>query len=98
MSDMRKGDMDPRKRRYRSGSRFFVSGGLWYFSTREGTVEGPFSDRYSAEKVLEGYALVMDSAFPVSELSLADDAAPQAAAPRSVHLTELGIGRIVPLR
>jgi hypothetical protein len=44
-------------------SRFFKSGGKWYFATREGTMEGPYDMRREAEYKLESYIKVMVSAF-----------------------------------
>ena len=35
--------------------RFFTEGGQWYFSTRENTIEGPFSNREEAEQELMLY-------------------------------------------
>jgi Domain of unknown function (DUF6316) len=95
MAEGRKDDTDSIKRWFRSGSRVFVNGGLWYFHTREGTVEGPYADKYSAEKILESYIQVMRSNFvPTGEFSLVEDGAPGASAPRSVQTPDLGIGRI----
>ena len=36
-------------------NRFFQNGGRWYFETREGTVEGPFTEKTDAERHLEAY-------------------------------------------
>lgn len=35
--------------------RFFSEGSRWYFSTREGTIEGPFDSRAEAERELMLY-------------------------------------------
>ncbi|MDX1735081.1 MAG: DUF6316 family protein [Halioglobus sp.] len=41
--------------------RFFQHGDQWYFATREGTDQGPFSGRQQAEERLWGYIRVMES-------------------------------------
>ena len=93
MADKRQGDADARQRWLRGGSRVFALKGLWYFHTREGTVEGPYADKYSAERVLEGYVQVMGSKFaPSKTFTLMDD---DASAPRSVDPLDLGMGRLV---
>ena len=51
MINMRKGDVGPITQ-FRA-SRFLKEGGKWYFQTREGSTEGPFADRCSAELGLE---------------------------------------------
>lgn len=42
---------------YRS-DRFFEEGGSWFFATREGTIEGPFVDKYEAEDQLNKYVKI----------------------------------------
>jgi hypothetical protein len=99
MADKRKGDPDGRGRWYRNGSRVYCEDGVWYFRTREGTLEGPFADKYSAEKILESYIQVMRSNFaPSVQFSLVEDGAPGTSAPRSVQTPDLGIGRIARTR
>jgi hypothetical protein len=44
-------------------SRFNKDGGKWYFSTREGTTEGPFELKSDAEARLTTYIKVMASGF-----------------------------------
>ncbi len=93
MTDRRRTDVDARQRWMRCGSRVFEAKGMWYFQTREGSVEGPYADRYSAERVLEGYVKVMGSPFATTTtFSLVDD---EAGRPRSVESPDLGIGRLV---
>jgi hypothetical protein len=46
------------KTRFRT-DRFFCDKGLWYFSTRENTVEGPYATRKSAEQYRETYLTLM---------------------------------------
>lgn len=45
-----------KKMRFRS-DRFFRSEGHWYFSTREGTAEGPYGTREEAHAALTEYLL-----------------------------------------
>ena len=44
-------------------SRFVKDGGKWYFSTREGSMEGPFELKTDAENRLLSYIKVMASGF-----------------------------------
>jgi len=53
----RESDLTP-KTRFRS-DRFFCSEGLWFFNTREGTVEGPYESRSSAEAGLANHLLAL---------------------------------------
>lgn len=48
----REGEDD--KTRFRS-DRFFCEEGRWFFTTREGTVKGPFDSRDDAERELAMY-------------------------------------------
>jgi hypothetical protein len=50
MDEKRAGE-DPKKRHFRA-DRFSVSNGKYYYSTREGTLEGPFDSREEAEREL----------------------------------------------
>lgn len=59
MSDRRESDEDDRA--WFRTERFFEHGGQWYFTTREGTTEGPFSDKLQAQKRLDAYIKVMNS-------------------------------------
>lgn len=96
MAEKRQTDIDAPRRWFRAGSRLLESGGLWYFQTREGTVEGPYADKKSAERFLESYVQVMGSKFvPDMEFSLMEDAAPVA---RSADLPDLGLGRLTRAR
>lgn len=93
MAEKRKDDVDATRRWLRSGSRIFEVNRLWYFNTREGTVEGPFADRFSAENVLDSYVKVMRSNFaPPPVLTLEGD---EHAPARSAHPLDLGLGRVV---
>lgn len=92
MADKRKNDTDTRRSWLRSGSRIFESNGMWYFQTREGDMEGPFVDRFSAQNVLDEYIKVMRSNFvPSMQLELVDDDA--AEKPRSADPLDTGLGR-----
>ena len=44
-------------------SRFVKEGGEWYFSTREGTLEGPFELKIDAEERLDTYIKIMATGF-----------------------------------
>ncbi len=61
MSDRRETDGDAYSK-YRP-SRFVKEGGEWYFSTREGTLEGPFELKTDAEERLNSYIKIMVSGF-----------------------------------
>ena len=59
MNDTRRGD----KTAYRGfrPNRFFRESGLWYYHTREGIDEGPFSTRLEAEKHLQTHIRIFDN-------------------------------------
>jgi hypothetical protein len=63
MEDHRKSDIDRRRHWFRSASRVFKEGGVWFFETRKGGIEGPFGTRAQAELMLESYVQVMSSRF-----------------------------------
>ncbi len=67
-NDYRKTDATPYKA-FRT-SRFFKHEGSWYFSTREGTSEGPYHSREEAEAQLEKYIQVVNSGFYNREVAL----------------------------
>ena len=93
MARKRQTDSDAMQPWPRAKSRIFEKGKHWYFYTREGTVEGPYDDKKSAERFLESYVQVMGSKFvPSMELKLMDDTENTA---RSADLPDLGIGRFV---
>ena len=46
---------DEKKRMHFRAERFSVSNGKFFFSTREGTLEGPFDSRLDAERELALY-------------------------------------------
>jgi hypothetical protein len=50
--------------------RMIEHGGQWYFSTREGTMQGPFKDRETAQKELVEYIKIM-MAHDAGELTIA---------------------------
>ena len=54
MSARRKDDAPESRSRFRT-DRMVQDGGKWFFLTREGTVEGPFSCRADAVDQLERY-------------------------------------------
>ena len=43
--------------------RFAMVNGNWFFTTRENTIEGPFTTRLDAENALERYLEIMQSQF-----------------------------------
>ena len=59
--------------------RFIQNEGMWFFFTREGTMEGPFGFKHEAEERLEVYKRVMSSGFmPLnSELAIQSLDAPE---------------------
>ena len=61
MTDERKSDK--KSRQWFRSSRFVNEEGKWFFYTREGTMEGPFSELQDAEKRLEEYVKIMNSGF-----------------------------------
>ena len=61
MRDVRRSDKEPKK--WFRSSRFFKQEGKWFFYTREGTMEGPFSDLDRAAERLQEYIKVMNSGF-----------------------------------
>jgi len=69
MNDRRRADSQAYTR-LRS-DRIIKSGGKWYFSTREGTIEGPFEIRREAEYRLESYIKVMVSGLLPLDCNLA---------------------------
>ena len=72
MIDSRKDDRD-RAPRYQPCPtvHIFQNQGLWYFSTKERSIEGPYYDKLQAMKMMEAYVRVMSSGFaPSKDLSL----------------------------
>jgi hypothetical protein len=61
MDDRRRTDTDTYSK-FRP-SRFVKEDGKWYFSTREGTLEGPFELKPDAEERLDTYIKIMASGF-----------------------------------
>ncbi len=52
-------------------SRFIKEGGKWFFSTREGTIEGPFEYILEAQYRLDSYIKIMVSGFAPRNRNLA---------------------------
>ena len=61
MTDVRKTDKELRA--WFRSSRFFKQEGKWFFYTREGTMEGPFSELQDAEARLNEYIKILNSGF-----------------------------------
>lgn len=57
MTSRREKDPPSARAHYRS-ERFFQEGGNWYFSTREGTMEGPYTDKHRAVEALEKHIAI----------------------------------------
>lgn len=76
MTDQRRRTDPPSARSHFRSNRLLEDSGRWYFSTREGTLEGPFEDRISAQKALAAYAAIMrlELIEPTSALSLTENA------------------------
>ena len=69
MTEKRKSDSEPYSK-FRT-SRFSKENRVWYYLTREGTIEGPFERKMDAENRLEDYIKIMISGLLAdSELSL----------------------------
>ena len=70
MTEVRKSDKESRA--WFRSSRFIQEEGKWFFYTREGTMEGPFSELQDAENRLREYIKIMNSGFMPddSELNL----------------------------
>lgn len=56
--------------RYRT-NRFVLEGKKWFFFTREGTIEGPFEDEFTASEGLQVYLQVLNMNFLSVDSSLA---------------------------
>ena len=54
MSRKRKNDPPGARTRYRT-ERLQQEGDQWYFSTREGTLEGPYDSQHRADEALRAY-------------------------------------------
>ncbi|MAT94392.1 MAG: hypothetical protein CME59_17570 [Halioglobus sp.] len=74
MNLKRKGDPQGGRTHFRS-DRIQQEGGKWYFSTREGTLEGPYDTVYRAQEALQAYitAARFELISPNSNLSLVDN-------------------------
>ena len=60
MSAKRKGDKQTGRSWFRT-ERLLQDGGKWFFLTREGKVEGPFSCRFDALNRLDTYTRIMST-------------------------------------
>ena len=54
MADERRAGEEQKRKHFRA-DRFSVSNGKYFFTTREGTLEGPFGNRAEAERELALY-------------------------------------------
>jgi len=68
MTELRRSDKESRA--WFRSSRFFKQDGKWFFYTREGTMEGPFSELQDAEQRLSEYVKIMNSGFMPNDSKL----------------------------
>lgn len=61
---------DPKSKTFFRSERMIQHAGQWFFSTREGTMQGPFDSHDKALKELEEYVRIM-KAHNAGELSIA---------------------------
>lgn len=81
MTGQRKEDGRETRSWFRS-DRMFQEGNKWFFLTREGSVEGPYGDRFEAARMLDAYVMVMNSSFsPARVLSMEGDGATTGVSP-----------------
>jgi len=59
MAKKRKTDPPGARTRYRT-DRLVEERGQWYFTTREGNIEGPYADKFKAIEALERYLEIID--------------------------------------
>lgn len=72
MSNKRKTD-EQRSRSHFRTERLSEEGGKWYFATREGTMEGPYSDKFKALEGLDAYITIVELHLVEDEIQLARD-------------------------
>ena len=72
-------------RKYRP-DRFSKAGSEWYFTTREGTLEGPYRSRTDAEAGLNTYIKLMASGFMPKDATLSIEPLEEATFPESPPL------------
>jgi hypothetical protein len=63
-------DQDMENRTFFRSDRMVLQNGQWYFTTREGVLQGPFADKAEAQRELDEYIGIM-KAHSAGELSLA---------------------------
>lgn len=62
-----KRETDPTIRSWFRTGRFTENNSLWYFHTREETIEGPFPSMFDAQNQLERYIKVLRSGLLVND-------------------------------
>lgn len=72
MSNKRRTDEQKGRSHFRT-ERLSEEGGKWYFATREGTMEGPYSDKFKALEGLEAYITIVELHLVEEEIELARD-------------------------
>ena len=80
MSTQRNADSGTRKQ-FRT-ERFFCQEGLWYFNTREGTIEGPYATRKCAAQYLQTFIALSRISDKLGDMKLVPTEAEQVAATR----------------
>ena len=68
MSTQRKSDKQASKHFH--ADRYFQSGGQWFFNTREGTTEGPFTTRESAVDYFKVYVQTVNYVVDMNNVGL----------------------------
>ncbi|MFK7976793.1 MAG: DUF6316 family protein [Halioglobus sp.] len=72
MSEQRRSDKARARSHFRT-ERLSEEGGKWYFATREGTMEGPYSDKFKALEGLEAYITIVELHLVEEQIELARD-------------------------
>lgn len=72
MTTKRRTDEANSRSHFRS-ERLSEEGGKWYFATREGTMEGPYSDKFKALEGLQAYITIVQLHLVEEEITLAAD-------------------------
>ena len=74
MARKRRHDPPGARTRYRT-ERLTEEGGQWYFTTREGTIEGPFEDKFKAIEGLQRFLRIKELALLSEDSELALESA-----------------------
>lgn len=74
MARKRRNDPPGARTRYRT-ERLTEEGGQWYFTTREGSIEGPFLDKFKALEALQRFLSIKELDLLSEETELAMESA-----------------------